>query len=429
MIARMFGISDRRGEDDHSSRDGMLIAVSPFAFLPPTDAPTKRIYHLFRALDGRGFRLVIVTRRSKRPSLDPDPGKHGFNNVLAVIETKDSRYCQLLNVEGVLKTLRSIGGGRVGGVFASMLWAAPAAWLLSRLTGSAFIFDDHNFEYGRFSYASSPIRHAVRALEGFACRNADLITVTTEEDRAELIRHYGVNDGNVEVVRNGTDVEPGGGRHSRELSRQGFGLRKDEVVFGFCGTFDYHPNVEAFQAMREVIAPSLREEDVAFLVAGKGSKRLGREDGEHSPRIVLVGYVSRIEGFYASCDCFLCPTVSGGGSRIKIIEAASFGLPVIATEKAMEGFPAELRHEGIMVAGDWEGIIGLARRFSGDEEFRRRKTEAARREAARVYEQCSWHRIGQGFSEMVYNRLRGEGSRSASPLTGASPGSKGEVNR
>ena len=53
--------------------------------------------------------------------------------------------------------------------------------------------------------------------------------------------------------------------------------------------------------------------------------------------VTLAGYVDDIKSLVASCDVSLAPLWSGGGTRLKILEAMACGTSVVATSKGAEG--------------------------------------------------------------------------------------------
>jgi glycosyltransferase involved in cell wall biosynthesis len=55
--------------------------------------------------------------------------------------------------------------------------------------------------------------------------------------------------------------------------------------------------------------------------------------------VTLLGRVKDIEDFYKECDVIIAPLEFSTGLKIKIGEAFGFGLPVVATENAYEGYP------------------------------------------------------------------------------------------
>lgn len=57
--------------------------------------------------------------------------------------------------------------------------------------------------------------------------------------------------------------------------------------------------------------------------------------------VILLGFVDDLPRFYQSIDIIINPILSGGGIKIKNIEALSYGLPLVTTSVGAEGFPAK----------------------------------------------------------------------------------------
>jgi hypothetical protein len=109
------------------------------------------------------------------------------------------------------------------------------------------------------------------------------------------------------------------------------------LVIGFFGNFDYWPNVEAYRLITESWLPTWRPE-VDLVVAGHGSDKLRSVAG-----VRLLGTVTELTDFYNDVDLVLAPVERGGGMKVKISEALTFGRPVVATEAALDGFPPDIR--------------------------------------------------------------------------------------
>ena len=60
--------------------------------------------------------------------------------------------------------------------------------------------------------------------------------------------------------------------------------------------------------------------------------RLASRRGIH-----VTGRVDDVDPYYRDCDLVVAPLRAGGGTRIKILEAAARGRPVVATRFAVEG--------------------------------------------------------------------------------------------
>lgn len=80
-------------------------------------------------------------------------------------------------------------------------------------------------------------------------------------------------------------------------------------------------------------------DDIRFIVIGNrpNSQLLKRAN----KRIIVTGFVDDISGFFSDSMCFVAPLILGAGIKIKVLEAMSSGIPVIANNIAMEGIPAE----------------------------------------------------------------------------------------
>jgi hypothetical protein len=108
-------------------------------------------------------------------------------------------------------------------------------------------------------------------------------------------------------------------------------------TFGMLANFDYPPNRSAYKTLLEEWIPSLPKDAPPVVVAGFGSENLSSH-----PRVKLLGTVGRVQEFYDAIDVVLAPVDRGGGMKVKVVEALTYGLPVLASRHALEGFPPEI---------------------------------------------------------------------------------------
>ncbi|MBT0565932.1 glycosyltransferase [Williamsia sp. CHRR-6] len=73
-----------------------------------------------------------------------------------------------------------------------------------------------------------------------------------------------------------------------------------------------------------------------------------------------VGFVDDLDGFLATCRALLAPIQTGGGVRVKILDAASRGLPVVGTTAAVGSLSEVL---GVHVFDDKDRFIAQARQY------------------------------------------------------------------
>ena len=95
----------------------------------------------------------------------------------------------------------------------------------------------------------------------------------------------------------------------------------------------------------EYIAPSIKKkfEDTIFIIAGSGTPKIKNEN------VLSLGFVYDLQVLLQVADIAIVPILAGGGTRLKILDYLSFGLPVISTEKGIEGICAENDKSAIIV--------------------------------------------------------------------------------
>ncbi len=109
--------------------------------------------------------------------------------------------------------------------------------------------------------------------------------------------------------------------------------------FLFMGTMDYYPNFDAYHWFCNEVLPILKgiaPADFIVEVAGSGS------GGRLKPHelVSLAGEVPDVRPLYERSHAAIVPLRAGGGTRIKILEAFSFGRPVVSTTIGAEGIEA-----------------------------------------------------------------------------------------
>lgn len=163
--------------------------------------------------------------------------------------------------------------------------------------------------------------------EGRAMREASCVVTVSEEDAAVARKLYGVRA--VEVVENGVDngffADPRGTRDPRCIL--------------YVGALDTRPNLDAVDLLLDCVFPKVRARvpDARLLVVGRNPpaalrERLARRDG-----VELHANVPDVRPFFARSGVLAVPLRIAGGSRIKILEALSAGLPVVSTRVGAEG--------------------------------------------------------------------------------------------
>jgi len=111
------------------------------------------------------------------------------------------------------------------------------------------------------------------------------------------------------------------------------------INFYHLGSMDWLPNLDGLQwFLNNVWNKFFIDNNLMFFrMAGRNMPNFLINKSEKN--LFIEGAISDADNFVKSCDIMICPLFSGGGMRIKIIEALAYGKPVIATKIAAEGIP------------------------------------------------------------------------------------------
>jgi glycosyltransferase involved in cell wall biosynthesis len=103
----------------------------------------------------------------------------------------------------------------------------------------------------------------------------------------------------------------------------------------FVANFSYKPNRGGLRFMLDEVLPLVWAElpDAKLTLVGAGLEQPPSAD----PRVQTLGFVENLRDAYATASCAVVPLLVGGGTPLKLIEALAYGLPVIATPRAVAG--------------------------------------------------------------------------------------------
>jgi glycosyltransferase involved in cell wall biosynthesis len=246
-------------------------------------------------------------------------------------------------------------------------WRKSVVCALARLAHRPYLLHVHGGEWERFCQACPPsARGFVRAT--FA--KAALVIALSEEWRAILQRVF--PQARIEVVTNAVSLPP-----LSDLRR----LDDPQPRLLFLGDVARHKGV--FDLARAFARVASRFPRSRLVLGGTGAiEEVGRLAGRLGlpDRIECPGWLptQRKRAELAGATMFVLPSYLEG-MPMALLEAMSWGLPVIAT--AVGGIPEIITHEvnGILVPpGDIEALAAAIARLLGDSRLRQRLGAAAR---------------------------------------------------
>lgn len=226
-------------------------------------------------------------------------------------------------------------------VLLESLYLLPCLPALRRATRAPVVLRSFNVEHEIWDRLvpreRNPVRrillaHLARRLRAFevaALDAPDAIVPVTAED-AETYRRLGAT---VPI-----HVAPVGLETALVPDRSGEGQSETLV---FLGALDWRPNLEGVRWFLDRVWPAIRAAvpRARLVVAGSNPPSgLGRRlSGEG---LTFAGRIPDAQAFFASGAAMVVPLLSGGGMRVKILEAMSIGVPVVSTRLGATGIEA-----------------------------------------------------------------------------------------
>ena len=154
----------------------------------------------------------------------------------------------------------------------------------------------------------------------------------------------------------------------------------------YVGSLEWPPNVSAARFLALEVLPAVRARipGARLSIVGKNPTPEVLALAGADRGVEVAGSVPDVAPYFRSADVLAVPLESGGGTRLKILEAFSAGVPVVSTPVGCEGIAAS-DPEHLFVAARHEFVEAIARVLEQPGEARVR-AERARLVARREYD-------------------------------------------
>jgi glycosyltransferase involved in cell wall biosynthesis len=232
----------------------------------------------------------------------------------------------------------------------------------------------------------------LRQIERSLDQQVDSVWACSEEDRREFQVH---NELPVFTVPNGVDTR------SKPFDFSPAKRQSRELLF--CGSLNYPPNWQGLRWFLREVWPAVRKDQPAtrLTIVGSGvrQEQLGGELSR--PNVSFAGEAPDVAPWYVRASVALCPLLTGSGTRLKILEAMSFGAPVVSTQIGAEGIEA-VDGQHLLLADKPEAFAGAIARLHSDPVLYERIRQSARRLVEQRYD---WDIIGQIASRALESTL------------------------
>jgi polysaccharide biosynthesis protein PslH len=224
--------------------------------------------------------------------------------------------------------------------------------------------------------------HLSSVLNSFAA-----CTVVSEKERNIFLEAFPQHRNKIMVIPNCIQLS--------EYQPYDLKQRKNQLIFS--GSFRYSANYQAIVWFLEYVYPLILKnvsDTQLFITGDHADLPLPMTTNVH-----LTGHIKDIKSLIASSDVSIVPIWSGGGTRLKILEAMALGTPVVSTSKGAEGL---LTADGkcILIADEPEKFASEVIRILRDDQLRRQLTSNA---LQLVKERYDWAQVMPNFLHMIEN--------------------------
>lgn len=387
-----------------------ILLLSPCDIFPPVHGSSTAIYYTIKHLaQGHRIEALLCRLYSQRGPIDLT---HPHLSIHYARETPLDRlgYKGLLINPFYLRAAREMAAPFQPDIIqAELLWTAPTAYYLKRSLGKPVILVEENVEYLKFKRMglSRPFLSLIRRLEKWGLWAADKIVALSEVDKGFIVDLYGIPPEKVAVIPHSIDLETFSYREEgAALVREKLDLGQ-ALVLTFVGKLDYIPNQRAVRYIAEEVRPAVlsHHPEAVFLIIGQNYEDLAAYGDGH---LIFTGFVDgrkeftpNLADYLSASDLVLVPLDSGSGTRVKILEAAACGRPIVSTRLGAEGQGFMPGEEILLTDGLGEEFVREVLRLIEDQELRKRLGERALR---RVQTSYDWSQVMTGF-EGLYAQL------------------------
>ena len=164
----------------------------------------------------------------------------------------------------------------------------------------------------------------------------------------------------------------------------------------FTGTMSYEPNVEGICWFVKEVLPLLIEKRSDIIVNIVGKDPVARVMDLASSNIKVHGGVPDMRPHFEKAEIYIAPILSGGGTRLKILEAAACGKAIVSTTLGAEGIDLE-GGKDILIADTISGFTDAVFTLLQSEE-NRNSLQVNVRNSVRVYD---WTLIGAAVRNLT----------------------------
>lgn len=217
----------------------------------------------------------------------------------------------------------------------------------------------------------------------------DTLFVCSNYDREFLLKRNIHN--NIQLLLNGIDLDT--------FKYEKVEWQKGRIIFS--GNMSYFPNIDAVKYFVKEIFPIVLSKmpEAKFFIVGQQPPKEILE--LKSDNIIVTGFVEDIRKEYLSSEVNVAPIRFGSGTLNKIIEALVLGIPTVATNLSVNGFPEYLKKYVITADSPEEFATAIVKAIKDD-----KANDALMKEAMKeIINLLSWETVISNLEKYLRQRI------------------------
>ena len=404
-----------------------ILHYVPYSILfPPSNGGTLRCYHIAKELSQRhevdlflvqdknqiagkyleGFGKVNIYTPLNGNSITTAKWPHAkiINSLKyryvtgQYFRSADSVFLSLLPV--FKKLLGDIEYDAV--IFEHLQAMITAPFFRRFLPDSFFILDAHNVDHQLISE-----EHKEHSIRGFEKRYGEIFRY--ESSLSKYVDGYWAcssQDATVFAQINRSSLPGAVIPNGVDTSLKQFLTRNEHPGLSllFCGDLNTVANRTGISWFIDYVWPLVKASiaNCGLAIVGSGDDHPDLQKYKLLPGISFKGRVDNLEAAYLDSTISIAPLTVGSGTRLKIMESLSYGIPVIATSKAAEGVKYQ---DGVhlMIADDPEQFATRILNVAEDRSLYQKLRINGRQFVETNYD---WSVIGNKMSEFLQQHKR-----------------------
>ena len=239
-------------------------------------------------------------------------------------------------------------------------------------TGLPVVVMTHNVEYDYFksnrnsrtAFANSALAWIVKKNEKACVEYASRVIVLTKRDKDRFVELYG-NSSKYEIIP--VCVNQSSGTEA---------FHADKPYILLTGSLWFGPNADGIIWFLENVWQQINQTiDMKVVVAGSNPNQKLLDCIDRFDDVMVIRNPDDMGMYYRGASIFVAPIFEGAGMKVKVAEAMSYGLPIIATEHAAIGY--EQAEKALTVVKSPEDCIECLKALCGmnDEQLSHMKKE------------------------------------------------------